>query len=124
VHLIGFYYMNRILIGKLPAADIDKILPPFYVIERFIAALTTVRHSVTFYDSIVYYDSKISPTPPPPSSQSPIWRNPVLTACDCIQYTIEFRCSCLAGTDESVMNLKNHDIFEGHFQCETTVWFQ
>jgi len=56
--------MNRILIGKLPAADIDKILPAFYVIQKFIAALTTVRHSATFYDSVVFYNSKISPTLP------------------------------------------------------------
>jgi hypothetical protein len=34
--------------GKLPAADIDKILPAFYVIQKFIAALTTVSHSMTF----------------------------------------------------------------------------
>jgi hypothetical protein len=64
VHLVGFYYMNRIRIGKFPAADIDKKLPPFHVIQRIIAALTTVRHSVTFYDIIVVYNNKISPTLP------------------------------------------------------------
>jgi hypothetical protein len=100
VHLVGFYYMNRILIGKLPAADIDKILPPFYVIQRFIAALTTVRHSVTFYD-IVFYNSKISPTPP---NKSPRWRNPLSTVRDSIQYTVEFGRSYLAGTDKTIMN--------------------
>jgi hypothetical protein len=64
VHLVGFHYMNRILIGKLPAADTDKILPAFYVIQKLIAALTTVRHRATFYAIIVYYDSTISPTLP------------------------------------------------------------
>ena len=56
--------MKRILTGKLPAADIDKILPVFYVIQTFIAALTTVRHSVTItlqYFTIARYHQPSQP---------------------------------------------------------------